>query len=228
MMAIKEVFFDIDGTLYPSRRFSALARRRAIRAMAREGVGVSEKRLSEGLKRAVEKYGPNYPRHFDKLLEGFGVKDSARFVAAAVRAYHAAKAGMKPYPGVGRALSELRRMGLRLYIASEGVPVKQWDKLMRLGLHRHFDGVFVCGKKSGAFYASVLRKAKVKPREALMVGDSFDKDVAPAWRARMRVAYVTHGRPGTPQVPVTRLARTGAIGASVPCLPRALKQRGMI
>jgi len=190
-MTIKAVFFDIDGTLFPSKRFAAFARRNAVRAMLREGLRLSEEEVYSSLMRVVERYGSNYPFHFNKLLISLGFREDPRLLAAAIRAYHDSKLRMKPYPGTKEVLRRLKRMGLDIYAASRGIPVKQWDKLMRLGLHRFFSGVFVSRKtKDAAFYRRLLKALKLAPGEAVMVGDKEDEDILPALKAGLHCILI--------------------------------------
>lgn len=192
-MAIRAAFFDLDDTLYESRRFANRARAAAVRAMVREGAPVSEGILRSELERAVKSYGSNYPRHFNRVLAKLKVANWPRYAAAGVIAYHAEKNRMRLAPGALRALEKLRARRMKVYIASEGVPVKQWDKLIRLGLPNLIDGVFVSRKKSKAFFSRSLKKAGILPGEAVMVGDRLEKDALPALDAGMKAVLVGKG-----------------------------------
>jgi putative hydrolase of the HAD superfamily len=92
--------------------------------------------------------------------------------------------------GALRAIKQIKSRGAKALIASEGVPVKQWDKLIRLGLSGIIDGVFVSRKKTAAFFSHSLRKAGVSPSDAVMVGDRMEKDALPALKAGMRVVLI--------------------------------------
>jgi len=192
---IKAVFFDIDNTLFPTDRFAAFARKSAIRAMAREGLPCSEAKAYALLKKIVVKYGANSPRHFDILLTELKQPRSPKLIAAGVAAYHSAKLRLAPYPGVPRTLSSLRNRGYKLYALSRGVDIKQWDKLIRLGLHNHFSGVFVAKESKGVrFYKHVLRDLHLSPSEAIMVGDNPRLDILPAKKAGITTAHFMKGR----------------------------------
>ncbi|MEM4389480.1 MAG: TIGR02253 family HAD-type hydrolase [Candidatus Micrarchaeia archaeon] len=198
-MRIKAILFDIDDTLFPSGEFAEKARRNAIAAMIEEGLERSADEAYAVLQSIIREYGSNYPRHFDVLLDRLGVKENrARLIAAGVAAYHNTKSTIAPFPDVPRTLIRLRDLGYRLYAVSEGKAVKQWDKLIRLGLDFLFHGAFIseevgCGK-SVRFYRTVARKLALKPGELLMVGDRLDKDIGPAKRAGMRTARILQGK----------------------------------
>ncbi|MEM3030966.1 MAG: TIGR02253 family HAD-type hydrolase [Candidatus Micrarchaeia archaeon] len=198
-MGVKAILFDIDDTLFPSSEFAEKARRNAIAAMVEEGLERSADEAYAALESIIRKYGSNYPRHFDALLDRLGVKENrARLIAAGVAAYHNTKGTIAPFPDVPKTLVRLRDLGYRLYAVSEGKAVKQWDKLIRLGLDFFFHGAFIseelgCGK-SVRFYRAVTRKLVLKPGELLMVGDRLDKDVVPAKKAGMRAVRVLQGK----------------------------------
>lgn len=190
-MAIKAVFFDIDDTLFPSKAFAARARRAAVAAMVKEGAGIPEHLLYSELESAIKKYGSNYPGHFNKVLRKLKVANWARYSAAGILAYHSEKEKLALFPGARSAISRLKREGIRVYAASEGVPVKQWDKLIRLGVSNLFDGVFVSRRKNKSFFLRALSRAGAAPTESVMVGDKLEKDVKPALAAGMAAVLIS-------------------------------------
>ncbi len=186
----KRLFFDIDDVLFPSTEFSTLARRNALNAIIEMGLDVSYSGLEKALDKVIEVKGSNYPNHFDALLERLGVEERAKYVAAAVGAYHDTKAAIHPYPDVPLTLLKLRGK-YALYAASDGIAVKQWDKLIRMKLAMFFERVFVSEdtgvQKSPAFYRKIAKLADAKPETCVMIGDREDKDVLAAksagWKA---------------------------------------------
>jgi putative hydrolase of the HAD superfamily len=177
---IKAIVFDIDNTLFPSNDFAELARRNAITAMIEAGMDVDENTAYKKLHHVIDRYGPNYPKHFNALLKELGLPYDPKIVAAGIVAYHQAKTSIFHYPDVPKTLLSLRERGYKLCVASEGRALKQWDKLIRLGLHNIFHEVFVTPKKTEQFYASIPEKLNLKPQEIMMVGDRLDKDIFPA------------------------------------------------
>lgn len=194
---MKCIFFDVDNTLFPTAEFAELARRNAIRAMIEAGLDASEGELYKGLQKLIREKGSNYSNHFDILLKRMGVERPARYVAAAVAAYHNTKSSIQPYPEVPKALMELKKRGYRLYVATNGDAVKQWDKLIRMGIHLFFDDVFVSGEmgeeKSPSFFRRVLAQVKARPPECVMVGDRMDSDILPARKLGIRTVRVMQG-----------------------------------
>ncbi|MFA5412004.1 MAG: TIGR02253 family HAD-type hydrolase [Candidatus Micrarchaeia archaeon] len=191
------IFFDVDNTLFPTAEFAELARRNALRAMIETGLDASERELYRGLQRLIREKGSNYPNHFDSLLRKMGVKRPARYVAAAVAAYHNTKSSIQPYPEVPKTLLELKKRGYRLYVATNGDAVKQWDKLIRMGIHLFFEDVFVSGEigeeKSPSFFRKVLAHVKAKPSACIMVGDRMDSDILPAKKLGIYTVRILQG-----------------------------------
>ncbi len=100
---------------------------------------------------------------------------------------------------VDGAVETLRRLkpGRRLVLAT-GAQVSTEPEirvaLARVGLNEYIDEVF-CHKNTGlnkpeeAFYRFILERLGHNPEEVLMVGDSFEKDVAAANRVGMRAVW---------------------------------------
>ena len=195
---INNILFDIDDTLFPSSEFAALARRNAVRAMIRVGFDAGEEELLRELHKIIEEKGSNYDIHFDLLLKRLDTRNPAKFIAAAVGAYHDTKASIQPFPDVPTVLLELREVGYKIYVASNGIAVKQWDKLIRLGVSQYFDGVFVSEElksgKSPEFYKKILKKIKAKGNGCVMIGDREDADILPAKKAGMHAIRVLRGK----------------------------------
>lgn len=188
---IRYVFFDIDNTLFPTSEFTEPARKNAIRAMLELGLPFNDPdALYVKLQAIIKRLGPNSDQHFNQLMKELKIKQPARFIAAAVAAYHNAKTSILPFPEVPRILLKLREQGYKLYVATDGSAVKQWDKLIRLGLALYFEDVFVSEEvgteKSREFFVKVLGKLKLNPAACVMIGDKEEKDILPAKKAGMR------------------------------------------
>jgi len=199
MGKIKAVFFDVDNTLYDTATQVESARRNAVKAMIEAGLEVSEKTALSRLNRIVRKHGPNYRLHYDRLMESFSMKPNPRIVSAGLVAYANAKSAyIVPYPETVPTLIELAKMGLKLGIVSEGVPVKQWEKLIRLGLQHFFEVVVISEStrpgKQPELFLEACSKVGCMPRECVMVGDRIDRDIAGAAEAGLVTVQVMAGK----------------------------------
>jgi putative hydrolase of the HAD superfamily len=101
------------------------------------------------------------------------------------------------FPDTGPALSQLRRLELRLVVVSN------WDVslpgvLAGLGLNAWLDGVVTsaevgAGKPDGAIFERALEIAGVGPSEAVHVGDSLREDIQGARAAGIEPVLITRG-----------------------------------
>jgi putative hydrolase of the HAD superfamily len=205
-MNVRAIFFDIDDTLFPTSEFAARARKNAAIAMVGAGLDAKTSAVLAAIEKEVRIHGSNYERHFDHVCSKFRCKNRERAIAAGIVAYHNAKLRMKPYSDAAKTLAQLRKRGYKLYAASEGRPIKQWDKLIRLGLSQHFSKAFVTSRKSKAFYVSLAKAVGCKPHECLMVGNRHDKDIRPAKQAGFQTA-IFKGRKSGADFSLLRLSR---------------------
>lgn len=186
---IKAIFFDIDNTLYDSKTLSSMARRNSILAMIDAGLPVSFDKAMAKLEEVIRKHGANYPHHYDRLLEELEIK-SYKIIAAGVVAYERTKFGyLRPYPEVVPTLLKLREK-YKLGIISNGLALKQWEKLIGIGL-QHFFSVVITSQESGVekpakeIFKHALKSIKAKANEAVMIGDKDNEDIKAAKAAGM-------------------------------------------
>ncbi|MEA2071420.1 MAG: TIGR02253 family HAD-type hydrolase [Asgard group archaeon] len=143
------VLFDIDDTLYNSTFLSTSARKNAIRAMIEAGLDCDEEETFDLLMDIVRKYGSNYGEHFNRLLEKLGYQQHPKLIAAAVVAYHSEKfALLQPFPDAIITLLTIMKHNIKIGIVSDGRPVKQWEKLIHLGIQHFFDVVVINDKSA--------------------------------------------------------------------------------
>lgn len=188
---IKAIFFDIDDTLYDSTKLATMARKNSIQAMIDAGLPIKDERKVYGiLKRVIAKFGPNYQRHYDRLMEELNLEVNPKIVAAGVVAYERTKMGyLKPFPGVIPTLIRLKN-GYNLGVISNGLAVKQWEKLIGLGIYHFFDVVATSEelgyeKPEREIFEFAMEKLKVKPEECVMVGDRRETDILGASKVGM-------------------------------------------
>ncbi len=198
-MAIKAIFFDIDDTLYDSTKLSTFARKNSVDAMIDAGLPGSSEEIYRALEEIIDRFGANYGRHYDELLNMLGLTWNPKIVAAGVVAYERTKVGyLKPYPGVVPLLLKLKQR-YRLGIISNGLPVKQWEKLIGLGIHHLFDTVATSGehgfkKPEKEIFDFAMENLGVRPGESIMVGDRLDTDILGGNRAGMTTVRLRRGK----------------------------------
>ena len=143
---LRGVFFDVDDTLYSTTEFTRGARESAVRAMIAAGLRLPFEAALAELQEVIREFSSNYHRHFDTMLlrlpaSACGQTNPAVVVAAGVVAYHQAKQRhLTVFPDAAEALRGLAAGGsLCLGVITAGVPVKQAEKLVRLGVLEHFE-----------------------------------------------------------------------------------------
>ncbi|MBM3228965.1 HAD family hydrolase [Candidatus Parvarchaeota archaeon] len=195
---IRFVLVDIDDTLFPSTEFSTLARKNAVRAMIESGLEAGASQAYAALTKIVRIRGSNYGRHFDDLCATFKCSNKSKVIAAGIAAYHNTKSSILPYPQVPMTLLALRESGYQIYAASNGDAIKQWDKLIRLGIHNFFHGAFFSGdlggEKSRRFFRRVLSGLKAGPGQVVMVGDKPEADIEPASKLGITTIRIMQGK----------------------------------
>ncbi|HIQ32202.1 MAG TPA: TIGR02253 family HAD-type hydrolase [Methanothermococcus okinawensis] len=199
-MTIKGVLFDLDDTLYDSTSFVDRARREAIKMMIDAGLNATEEEAYNILQRIIKEKGPNYGHHFDDLVKAIEGRHNPKIVTMGVITYHNVKfALLRPYPDTIKTLIELKKMGLKLGVVTDGITIKQWEKLIRLGIADFFDEVvtseeYGLGKPNLEFYRYALKKMNLKGEEAVYVGDRIDRDIIPASKVGMHTIRILRGK----------------------------------
>jgi len=191
---LKAILFDIDDTLYSTTLFAEQARRNSIEAMIRLGLDVDPEDAYRELLEVISEFPANYDRHYDKLLrrlpaDSLGDVNPALYVAAGVVAYHETKfRQLGPFEDAEDLLSDLHdRTELRLGVLTEGLEVKQAEKLVRLNVLRFLDPRYIfisdqvgISKPNPKLYIHALNRLGLPAAEVMYVGDNPDKDITPA------------------------------------------------
>jgi putative hydrolase of the HAD superfamily len=194
MKKLRALFLDIDDTLYSTSEFAAAARRAALDAMIRHGLSADIDVLSAELAEVIAEFGSNFPHHYDRLLrrlpkDALPPGNTAILVAAAVGAYHDTKyRSLFPFRDVAEVLEKLAAAGgLKIGVITEGLEIKQAEKLVRLGLTDWIarDAIFISdqigiSKPNTKLYQRACASVGVEPGEAMYVGDHPENDIAPA------------------------------------------------
>jgi putative hydrolase of the HAD superfamily len=191
--ALKAIFFDIDDTLYSTSLFASRARHNSIRAMISLGLNLPEKILSRELEEVIKEFSSNYEHHFDKLLLRIpkrsydGINPSV-LVAGAVIAYHETKSReLSPFSDVHHVLKAFSKTDLIKGIITDGLAIKQTEKLIRLKLYSFFTpgAIFISdeigiSKPNIKLYQYACNQLNLLPHEVIYVGDDPINDIDPA------------------------------------------------
>ncbi len=192
---IDRLFFDVDDTLYSTSDFARQARKNSIQALVDIGVDVEPEVMYNELQEVIREFSSNYPYHYDKLLlrlpdEALEGINSAIAVAAAVYAYHKTKhERLEPYPGVHPFFTSLENSSIPKApgIITEGLSVKQAEKILRLNVYDYLDpeAIFISdkvgiSKPNPKLFQTALRESSTDTERSIYVGDHPEKDMDPA------------------------------------------------
>jgi putative hydrolase of the HAD superfamily len=190
---LRAIFFDIDNTLFSTREFARRARAASVEAMIQAGLRIDAPTLIAELDEVVREFSSNYERHFDKLLLRLprrvtrGLNPSL-IVAAGMVAYHQTKfRHLEPFEDAYEVLRRLARTELVRGIITEGLEVKQAEKLVRLKVHEFLTphAIFIShqigiSKPNPKLYQRACGDLNLKPSECMYVGDQPALDIDPA------------------------------------------------
>ncbi len=208
---LRAVLFDVDDTLYSITEFAARARENSVRAMIAAGLALPREDVAAELDEVVREFPSNFESHFDALLlrlpaGACGQVNPAVIVASGVVAYHETK--WREFSASADALEVLRSLSgkqeLRLGAVTSGVPVKQAEKLIRLGVLEHLEAraIFFAeqmgySKHNPKLYVQVCRVLGLPPEQCMFVGDHPVRDVDSPNRAGLiTVLYQGGGKYG--------------------------------
>ncbi|ASJ14101.1 HAD family hydrolase [Thermococcus radiotolerans] len=190
---LKGLIFDVDETLvyYEGYDHREWYEKWVMPALRERGIELDyetyRKTVTGELPRSyIESFGINHVE-FWKIVDGVNLE---------YRRWMAERGKIRPFPDVD-ALGELKAMGLRLAAVSNASQECTEFVLNLFDLRKHFEVVYgkdysnLDGVKPSPYLVEKALKAlNLKPREALMIGDSRH-DVLAGKRAGMKVVNVT-------------------------------------
>lgn len=196
---VSAVIFDLDNTLVDFMAMKRQAVDAAIHAMRDAGLKLSSNEIRKRIDAIYKERGIEFQSVFDELLYNEFSKIDYKILSAGVIAYRRAReAALVPYPHVYMTLMELTKMRIKLAVVSDAPAKEAWLRLCYLNLHHMFD-VIVTFEDTGERkpnpgpFKKALDRLKVKPSEALMVGDWAERDVVGAAQVGMKTIFARYG-----------------------------------
>lgn len=209
MCPVKLVGFDLDDCLFDSTGLSERARIKGLEAIINLGLKIERKRAILIIQEIVKEYGSNSSKHYDyfiRRLNQFETEidhiandDYFKFIAAAVMAYHEEKIkSIHLYGDVEECLKKLKNLSIKTAIITDGIPIKQYEKILRLEIDNLIDLVVISDeigikKPNPKLYKYWLKKCGVEGPEAIYIGDRMDKDIIPASINNIYSVYLHRG-----------------------------------
>jgi len=196
---IQAIIFDLDNTLLDFIKMKQFAVKAAITAMNEAGLNVDEEKAYQDIIDLYVDKGWENQQVFDDYLNQTIGEVSNKILAAGIVAYRRAReATLLVYPNVNKTLIELIKMGIKLAVVSDAPSREAWMRLYYLNLHHLFDPVLTYDdtgvrKPSPKPFQMALDYLKVKPEEALMIGDWPERDVVGAKQIGMKTIFARYG-----------------------------------
>jgi phosphoglycolate phosphatase len=187
MRPARSVLLDLDGTLVDSRPGIVASCSAALRALGHDPGNAPDITI-----------GPPLEDILRTLLAAYG--DGRIDEAAVAYREHYGETGLlesEPYPGIGVAIEDMRRAGLRIYLATSKREVFARRILENLNLAAHFDGIYGSVPGGGLDHkpellAHILAEQDISASHSLMVGDRRH-DIIGAHAVKMRSLGVLWG-----------------------------------
>jgi len=196
---IKAIIFDLDNTLLDFVKMKQFSVKAAITAMNEAGLEVDEKKAYEDIFDLYMERGWENQQVFDDYLNQTVGEVSNKILAAGIVSYRRAKeATLLVYPNVNKTLIQLIKMGINLAVVSDAPSREAWMRLYYLNLHHVFDPVLTFDdtgvrKPSPKPFQMALDYLKIKPNEAIMIGDWPERDVVGAKEIGMKTIFARYG-----------------------------------
>ncbi len=189
---ITAILFDMDNTLFD---FVSAKREACRRIVEQVGAGDEEELFGYFLRgvHGFEDHG-----NIRDYLDTLAVVCPETF-AACCRIYEDVKLEcITPYPDVETTLSCLRDAGLSLAVVTDAEYAQATRRLTRTGLLDLFELVVtpdISGKRKPApdSFLYALARFGAEPHQAMMVGDSPNRDIAPGRDLGMLTAFASYG-----------------------------------
>ena len=179
---IKAILFDLDNTLIDFMRMKQKSCEAAVDAMISAGLKTSKKKALKELFVLYDQYGLEHRNIFQKLLKKINGKVDYRIMTHGIIAYRKLRESyLSAYPGTRPVLRKLKK-NYKLAIISDAPMKNAWFRLVALRIDQFFDVVITSRdvksqKNTFTPFRAALRKLKIQPNEALMVGDRIDRDI---------------------------------------------------
>jgi phosphoserine phosphatase len=131
-------------------------------------------------------------------LDRLGIDDPSLAERAAITFAETQRIGHRPIEGAQSLVRSLVGQS-RLGLLTNGLSDIQRHKLLRSGLTDCFDAIVISGelgigKPDSRAFSNVLERLDVSAGAALMIGDSWERDVRGALGAGMKVIWISGGR----------------------------------
>ncbi len=195
MISIRCIVFDADNTLYQTRSAAKTADMAAMNVL-RETTNVSAADLYDEFKRVVDQIKTNPDPKIRHRLYSYSLLSKEHGVEIADKMYAAFSKKLleeiKPMPGIESLLKNLVER-FELWVLTEDNRAMTLNKLTTLRINEYFKNIIssddtMSMKPSEKYFDTLLQK--FKPEEIMVLGDSYEKDLAIPEKLGMRTLLI--------------------------------------
>jgi len=191
---ISVILFDLDDTLIDFKGMKRAAITEAANSMVKAGLDMKASEVYEKLDRVYWEVGIESNSAIEEFLKSLGKLDD-KILAAGINGYLRGKLGhTDPVPGALDTIKKLKKK-YKVGVVSDAPRLKAWQRLNLMGMDKLFD-VVVAYEDTGRRkpdempFRAALEKLGVRPEEAVMVGDWYERDVEGAKNLGMKAVLV--------------------------------------
>lgn len=187
---IRWLFFDVGSVLMDETLGDEQTRKQIVRLLALRGVRMPLASVRGAWAAAVASYEPNIRAGALRRLVDEG---TARAIEVELGKLS------RPAPPYAETKPTMETFATRFgvgIIANQPATIRQWAAIAGFGESVHLwclSGETGLAKRDGALFQYALERAACDPKEAAMVGDRLDYDIAPAKRAGMLAIRLRRG-----------------------------------
>ncbi len=182
---LRAVIFDADDTLYLTGLVVKESDMAAMEYLAKQCDKTAEELHQEWRERFVQELQTSTDpkkRHRFHSLRLLATRHNIKDIEGAYKAFLQKLTDLlRPTPGIQDALTELKPF--KLAVMTEDPEETTKAKLMKLGMTGFFDLIITSDqigkmKPDKAYFDTICKQLDVTPRECIVVGDNYDKDLS--------------------------------------------------
>ncbi len=196
---IRAVIFDLDNTLVDFMSMKKVSVEASITAMIDAGLDMEREKILEKINLIYNEKGLEYQNVFDDFLLDNFKKIDYKILSAGIVAYRKYRETfLVPYPHATSTLIELIKRQIKLAVVSDAPQKEAWLRLSYLNYSHIFDCVVTFDdtgerKPSPTPFLKALDFLKIKPSEAIMIGDWAERDMVGAKNIGMKTVFARYG-----------------------------------
>ncbi len=213
-MPIKAVLFDLGDTLIRNKLTTSETFQKILE---HKGIHVTVEEVEKAYGEANQKYGSEfqelagkiplselYTRWDTHVLDALGVEDDGNLAREVNRMWFLTS-DVEIFPDVNPALTMLRYKGVKTGIVSNAYEEEVQQLLEIVGLNKDFFDLIVGadtikrGKPDPEIFMYAVKKLRMRPEEAIFVGNSVEKDYRGAERVGMSPLLIERSHAQVPE-----------------------------